>query len=300
MSLTSPGVVKTTNEVLVALAPELTMVKQFSYDISNEVADYGAKIRIPMINGGTAKQYSNDNCAETGNGNYEYPTGSLSDVFVTLSSQPKSTIPITQTDKLELPNDSFWTRAAEAGRNTIGAAISDTIGGLFTTENCEGGKVVISASDISNEKVKAKVAALRSNAAGKGRVGEYVVLLDPVYFAELINELPANVYGGDEAIRNGVIPQLFGFKAVIQAMGLPEGVKGALVPADGVAVAVRPVAIPDPSAYPECGVVTDENGFSLTAMRHTSFATAKAFYNVTALVGADIIRKAQTFYIAAS
>lgn len=300
MALTSPGVIKTTNEVLVALAPELTMVKQFSYDISDTVADYGAKVRIPMITAGSAKQYADDNCSDTGNGNYEFPTGSLSDVFVTLSSQPKATIPITATDKLELPNDSFWTRAAEAGRNTIGAAISDTVGALFTTENCTGGKLVISASDITNEKVKAKVAGLRASASAKGRVGDYVVLLDPVYFAELVNELPANVYGDAEVIRTGVIPALFGFKAVIQAMGLPDGIKGALVPADGVAIAVRPVAIPDPTAYPECGVVTDENGFSLTAMRHTSFATAKAFYNVTALVGADIIRKAETFYIAQS
>lgn len=300
MALTSPGVVKTTNEILVALAPELTMVKQFSYDISNEVADYGAKIRVPMISGGTAKQYADDNCATTGDGNYEYATGSLSDVFVTLNSQPKSTIPITQTDKLELPNDSFWTRAAEAGRNTIGAAISDEVCGLFTAETCLAGKKVISASDISNEKVKAKVAGLRADAAKKGRVSDYVVLLDPEYFAELINELPANVYGGVDPIKEGVIPQLFGFKAVLQATGLTDGIKGALVPADGVAVAVRPVAIPDPAAYPECGVVTDENGFSLTAMRHTSFATAKAFYNVTALVGADIIRKNETYYIAAS
>ena len=42
MALTSPGVIKTTNEILIGLAPEITMVKQFTYDISNEVADRGA------------------------------------------------------------------------------------------------------------------------------------------------------------------------------------------------------------------------------------------------------------------
>ena len=300
MALTSPGVVKTTNEILVALAPELTMVKEFSYDISDTVEDFGAKVRVPMIDGGTAENYGDDNCSDTNTGNYEHSTGSLSDIFVTLDKQPKVTIPITQTDKLELPNDSFWTRAAEAGRNSTGKAISGKICGLFTADNCPAGKKVIGSSDLSNEKVKAKVAGLRADAATKGRVGDYVVLLDPVYFAELINELPANIYGGVDPIKDGVIPALFGFRAVLQANDLPEGVKGALVPANGVAVAVRPVAIPDPAAYPECGVVTDENGFSLTAMRHTSFATAKAFYNVTALVGADILRKNDTFYIAAS
>jgi len=302
MALTSPGVIRTTNEVLVALAPELTMVKEFSYDISDAVADYGAKVRIPMITGGTAEQYADDTCATPGSeaGNYEHATGGLSDVFVTLNSQPKSTIPITSTDKLELPNDGFWTRAAEAGRNTIGKAISDAICGLFTTDNCLAGKKVISSSDISNEKVKQKVAALRTDAAKKGRVSDYVVVLDGAYFAELVNELPYSTFGGTDPIQNGVIPKLFGWKAVISADNLPYGIVGAVVPASGVAVAVRPVAIPDPNAYPECDVVTDENGFSVTAMRHTSFATGKAFYNVTALVGADLIRKNETYYIAAS
>lgn len=294
MALTSPGVIKTTNEILVALAPELTMVKEFSYDISNTVEDFGAKVRVPMIDGGTAENYGDDNCATTNTGNYEHATGSLSDVFITLDKQPKSTIPITQTDKLELPNDSFWGRAAEAGRNTIGKAISGKICGLFTSDNCLAGKITMASV------TKNAIAKLRTNAASKGRVSDYVLLLDGEYFADLISLLDSNVFGGTDPIQSGVVPRLYGFKAVMCANDLPDGVKGALVPAAGVAVAVRPVAIPDPAAYPECGVVTDENGFSLTAMRHTSFATAKAFYNVTALVGADILRKNDTYYIAAS
>lgn len=294
MALTSPGVIKTTNEILVALAPELTMVKEFSYDISNTVEDFGAKVRVPMIDGGTAENYGDDNCSDTNTGNYEHATGSLSDVFVTLDKQPKSTIPITQTDKLELPNDSFWGRAAEAGRNTIGKAISGKVCGLFTAENCLAGKITMASV------TKNAIAKLRTNAASKGRVSDYVLLLDGEYFADLISLLDSNVFGGIDPIQTGVVPRLYGFKAVMCANDLPSGVKGALVPATGVAIAVRPVAIPDPAAYPECGVVTDENGFSLTAMRHTSFATAKAFYNVTALVGADILRKNDTYYIAAS
>ena len=38
MALTSPGVIKTSNEILVALAPEITMVKQFTYDINKRKA----------------------------------------------------------------------------------------------------------------------------------------------------------------------------------------------------------------------------------------------------------------------
>lgn len=292
MALTSPGVIKTTNEILIGLAPEITMVKQFTYDISNEVADYGAKVRVPFLTAGEAENYGDDNCATTNTGNYAHATGSLSDVFVTLTKQPKVTVPITQTDKLELPNDSFWGKAGEAGRNVIGASISKEICGNFTAANCTGGKITMASV------TKNAIAKLRNSAASKGRIADYVLVLDGDYYADLISLLDSNVFGGVDPIQNGVISKLYGFKSIVCSYDLPDGIKGALVPADGLAVAVRPVAVPDPAAYPECGVVSDEQGFSLTALRFTDFATAKAFYNVTTLVGTALLRPAETFYIA--
>lgn len=294
MALTSPGVVKASNEILVALAPEITMVKQFTYDISDEVAYYGAKVRVPFITAGTAENYGDDNCADTHTGNYAHATGSLSDVFVTLTTQPKVTIPVTQTDKLEIPNDSFWSKAAEAGRNVIGSSISKELCGNFTAENCLAGKITMASV------TKNAIAKLRNSAASKGRIADYVLVLDGDYYADLISLLDSNVFGGVDPIQNGVINKLYGFKSIVCSYDLPEGVKGALVPADGLAVAVRPVAIPDPAAYPECGVVKDEQGFSLTALRFTDFATAKSFYNTTTLIGTAMLRKNETFYIAAA
>ena len=294
MALTSPGVVKTTNEILVALAPEITMVKQFTYDISDSVADFGAKVRVPFITAGTAENYGDDNCSDTNTGNYAHATGSLSDVFVTLSAQPKVTIPVTQTDKLELPNDSFWSKASEAGRNTIGSSISKAICGNFTAEKCLAGKITMASV------TKNAIAKLRNYAAAKGRIADYVLVLDGDYYADLISLLDSDVFGGVDPIQNGVIQKLYGFKSILCSYDMPDGVKGALVPADGLAVAVRPVAIPDPAAYPECGVVSDEQGFSLTALRFTDFATAKAFYNVTTLVGTGLIRPNEAYFIAAS
>ena len=295
MALTSPGVIKAANDVLVQLKPEITMVRAFSYDVSDAAADFGGKVRVAMISGGSAENYGDDNCSDTNTGNYEHETHGLGDCFVTLSAQPKATIKITSKDKLELPNDSFWTRAAETGRDAVGGAISKEICGLFTAANCTAGKITMATV------TKNAVAKLRTNAATKGRVGDYVLLLSGDYFADLISLLDSNVFGGTDPIQTGAVDRLYGFRSVLCANDLPDGIKGALVPASGVAVAVRPVAIPDPDAYPECGVVTDEaTGFSLTAMRHTSFQTGKAFFNVTGLVGAELVNKANVFYIAAS
>lgn len=288
MALTSPGVIKAANEILVGLAPEVNIIKQFQFDISDAVADYGDKIRVAMVDGGTAENYNADSS------NYGHVTGALSDFFVTLDSQPKSTIKITSTDKLELPNDSFWTRTAEAGKNSIAKAISSKIGGLFTTTNCAGGKITMASV------TKAALAKCRTQAASKGRVADYVLVLNPDYYADALALFDSNVYGDSDPIQDGYVKRLYGFKAVVCGYDLPEGVKGALVPAEGLAIAVRPVAIPDPSAYPECATVTDENGFSILAMRHTDFNTGASLVNVTTLVGADLARKDATFYIAQS
>lgn len=163
----------------------------------------------------------------------------------------------------------------------------------MTAANCTGGKVVLGASFTLTD-----LAALGANCAG--RKGDTVLVLEASYFDRLLGLLPANTYGSDDAIKNGTVNGLYGFRAVVRGEDLPSGIKGALVPATGIAVAVRPVAIADLSAYPEADIVTDENGFSITALRHTALATGKAYFNTTCLVGATLTQGANTKYLAAS
>lgn len=295
MALTSPGVIKSTNDILVKLGADINVIRQFAYDISDTVADYGDKVRVALVTGGTAESFS-DSCT---NANYEHVTGSLSDVFVTLDDQPKSTISISQMEKLELPNDSFWTRFAEAGAYSIGKAISTKVGGAFTTEACAGGKVVLAFDDTKTEAYNRKqLALLRTSCAG--RVADTVLILNPTNYATMLSLFPNNVYGGTDPIQAGYVERLYGFKAVVCGYDLPAGVTGALVPANGLAIAVRPVAIPDIEAYPEAGIVTDENGFSISVLRHTAFATGKAYLNATCLVGVALTQGDLTKYLAAS
>lgn len=295
MALTSPGVIKTTNEVLVKLAPEINIVKQFAYDISDTVADYGDKVRVALVTGGTAENFDPTDATK----NYEHETGALSDVFVTLDTQPKSTIGISQMDKLELPNDSFWTKSAEAGADTIAKAISTKIGGAFTTTAVTGGSATLAFDDTKSEAFNRKqIAALRAQCVG--RVADTVLLLNPENYATMLSLFSNNIYGDKDPVQDGYIEKLYGFKAVVCAYDLPAGVTGALVPSNGLAIAVRPVAIPDPAAYPEAGVVSDENGFSVSVLRHTAFATGKAYLNVTALVGVALTQPDKTKYLVAS
>ena len=286
MALTSPGLIKGANQVLVDVAPELNLIKLFAYDCSDAVAEAGAKVRVAIASGGTAESYN------ASSANYEHETGSLDDVFVTLSTQPKSTIGLTSMDALELAESPYWNTFADATGNSVSASISATIGGLFTTTNCTGGKITMASV------TKAALAGLRANCVG--RVANSVLLLAPDYYAETLSLLDSGVFGGVDPIQTGYIPRLYGFKAVAQGNDLPTGVKGVLLPSNAIAVASRTVAIPDPSCYSEYGTVKDENGFALTVLRHGSAATGKAFINTTCLFGATFVKKTWVKYIAAS
>lgn len=135
---------------------------------------------------------------------------------------------------------------------------------------------------------KANLAKLRNACAG--RVADTVLALAPAEYADALALFDSNVIGDSEAIKNGVINGLYGFKAVIQLKDLPSGVKGALIPSNAVAVASRAVAVGDDSCYREIGTVSDEFGFTMTVMRHGSAAKGKGFLNVTALWGAKVVQ----------
>jgi len=81
---------------------------------------------------------------------------------------------------------------------------------------------------------------------------------------------------------------------------LPTGVVGALVPENAVAFASRAVTVADESCYSEIGTASDENGFTLTTLRHGSPAKGKGFLNVTCLYGMKMFNGENCKYICAS
>lgn len=281
MALTSPGIIKAANDLLVKIGPEVAAVKQFAYDCSDAVEDYGQKVRVAMVTGGTCEDFSQS-------ANYEHETGSLADVFVTLNKQPKSTIALSGKDVLELANAPFWNKVAEAGRNAIANAVEKSIGDAITTALESITKETTALGTLT----LAKLAGLRSKC--KGKIGDTVLVLSPEKFDEALGLFDSSVYGGTEAVRGGVIPNLYGFKSVVR-MELPKydgtstASTAALIPSNAIAVATRAVAVGDESCYSEIGTQADENGFAITVMRHGSAATGKGFLNVTALVGATVV-----------
>ena len=48
MALTSPGLIKAANEALVGIGPDINIAKLFAYDMSDEFADYGTTVKVPV------------------------------------------------------------------------------------------------------------------------------------------------------------------------------------------------------------------------------------------------------------
>lgn len=284
MALTSPGLIKAANDALVGISADINVAKLFANDLSDEFVEFGATVKVPVATA-TAAEYN----ASTND--YENDSGSVTYVNVVLNHHPKSTMKAPNMAAYEAPNAPYWPRCTSAMVNAISGSISTGLGGLFTTTACAGGKAVLAAV------TKANIAKLRKDCLG--RVADTVLALGSDEFNEALSLFDSAVYGGTEAVRSGVIPGLFGFKAVIPMKDLPSGVIGALIPADSVAVAARGTLKTD-AGFIEAGTVADENGFPVTITRHMSPAKREEFLNADLVWGAALVQASKIKYIAAA
>ena len=120
-------------------------------------------------------------------------------------------------------------------------AIGDQLG-LEIANYVFGG--VLSSADItlsaSTPNTKAGFAGLFASAADAGaNPYDCVVALNATTFATLLGTLDSYVYGGPEAVRDGVVPGLYGFRGVVVAPTLPAGVNGFVIPWESIGVAAR-------------------------------------------------------------
>ena len=290
MALTSPGLIKAANDALVAVGPDINIASLFAVDFSDEFADYGTTVKVPIASATAAELKLNPGQGETLN-DYETDSGNVSYANVVLNHQPKATFKAPKAAAFDAPNAPYWGRVRTALVNAIDANISTVLGGLFTAAACTGGKVVLASV------TKATVAGLIEKCAG--RVASTVLALNPANYATLLSILDSTAYGGGEAIRQGYIPQLYGFKAVVCLRDLPAGVTGALIPDTSVAVAAR-ATVKDFAGFIEGDNVSDENGFTVTVTRHFSPAKRDEFLNADVLWGAALVQADKIKYIAAS
>lgn len=280
-SLTSPQLVFAANKAIIAAHRAIDSIRLFSTDFTADAVQPGTTLKIPVYKAQAAAFNAESN-------DYENPDGTVTWASITFGNHVKSTFEFTDKDFLEFARSGVWENATRASGESIALSIVDAVGGLVTAANITNDETLASIT-------LANIAALRKTCVDYGiEPSKTVLLLDPANFAVLLSLLPSLAYGGSEAIRNGVIPSLYGFKAVSEFSGFKATettLVGALIPEDAIAVAGRVVPVDSPAVYQEVGTETDpQSGLTLGIRRHGSPKTGTNFCTVEALFGAGFVQ----------
>lgn len=294
-SLTSPQLVFSAEKAIEAAHKAIVKVSLFSTNFTADAAQPGSTLKVPLFSPSTAAQF------DASANNYATVDGSLTYPSVTFANHVKHTFAFTDLDFTEIRGGGVWENAGKASGTAVGMAIASAVSGLINKTNIpKSGSPFSSKNEVVFSSVTlAATAALRDKCAKLGiDPARTVLMLEPATFASLLALLPANTFGGADAIRDGVIPSCFGFKAVVENPYLTttaaEYLVGALVPEDALAVAGRRVEVQSPKVYQEVGYTTDEaSGLTLTLRRFGKPETGENFASVEALFGAALVQPAK-------
>jgi hypothetical protein len=317
-SLLSPGLRYAANKMILELRREITKVSQFTTNFTADAAQKGSTMLVPVLSDAEAGEYN-----RTSN-NYGTVNGSIRYIPMTFNSHPKHSFGFTENDFNLVNGTGFWENAGIASARAVSRKIASTVAKLINKTNiptsgydttkfydADGDEIVptddqkaaffptfSSANEVvigTSQLTKATVAGFRAACdAANIPAGDTVLALTPAKFAELLAILDANMYGGTEAIRAGIIPFLYGYKAIIEMTELGgdgENLAGALIPATSIAIASRVLEIQNPKLYEEVGTTTDDKSeLTIQFRRGGDWTTGDSVATAECLLGAKLIQ----------
>ena len=260
-----------------AMHAEMAKLQDFVHDYTELEGRKGEAIAVPVIDLSASAEFNADT------NNYCNGQNEVDGALVNLDKHFVKSVMIT--DRQLAATDFNWLRdIATAETNVIARSINKYVFGLINETNCP-----LSATlDVSS---KTAVANLYKIATDNDiPVGDAVVVLGPVDYAKVLSYLDSNVYGGSEAIREGRIPGLYGFRSFVSSTFLPEGVKGAIVSRDAIGLASRYLE-PMEGAYPDAWRASDGDIATIGFRHFANLCTGRRYLACEALFGAKVLQK---------
>ena len=195
------------NFALQNLHAKIAPIIDFSHSFRELEDRVGAAVVVPSFTLTDAAEFN----ASTNN----YFSGTKDVVGETINLDSHLVKSCMYTDRDVVETDVQFARDYGIGiGDCIGRAIYNKVIGLLNDTN------VTNTATLGGT-AKINFADLFATVYEKGLdIDQTVLMLTPEMFAKLLGALDANVYGGDEAIRGGRIPGLYGFKAVVCTPGL--------------------------------------------------------------------------------
>lgn len=203
---------------------------------------------------------------------------SIGGTVVTLDKRYKAAVTLTDVEAGETEVN-VMRDGAKAITNAITTSVQKYVFGELSTD--------LSASFSGS--TKSAYADLFKTASDNG-LDPYncTVVFTPEYFAKLMSTLDANVYGGSDAIRDGVVPAMYGFNAIQTSPFLVEGVKGYIIDNSSFAVVTR-LDKPALDGYPVTFVGKDDSGMAIQFRAFEHLCEGREVLAGSILVGAKVI-----------
>jgi hypothetical protein len=259
------------------IGKELERIADFSTDFSDAMINsVGETVVFPLVTADAAGDF--DDAAN----NYDRPAATLRDGKVTINQRKIAGFGIKPVQAATF-HPAYWEGKARLNARSVGLSVVNSVFGLVTAANFADTAAVTLAGF-----KKGSVAGLRSTVAAAGMSpGLCTVVLNPAYFAALLADLDASVYGGGEAIRSGRIPGLYGFKSVVEAPNYAG--PGFVAYPSALAVASRVIRPLKTDAYDVFETHADEaTGLAFNTVVATATATGKTSLSVECSFGAAV------------
>lgn len=267
-------------KILKVLPAQLNFLGAFSTDVSGELLGPSKSVEVPLVEmdaAGTFNRSSN---------NFARPAMTPKTATVTFGDPIIAGFGVTA-DQASKIDKRWWEGKAELNATAVAASASTAVTSLITKTNFA--KAVTGVGTAANfaKSGVAKIAAACESSTNKLRVKFSALCLSGEYFYNLLAGLDANVYGGTEAIRNGVIPGLFGFGKVMLMHGLT--IPGFVCEPAAIAFAARGFRPADDTPYRAVREIKDpESGLALTLVEYGDGPTGDLSESVTTRIGASV------------
>lgn len=267
----------------------ITPVAQFATEFVAAKANVGDTVRVPVYAQATAAAFN-----AASNHYRSATTEGVDGVDISLTSHPISGYCLKPADVDETAIGKEWfQKAAMTTTVAVARSLASGVCGLINTTNCTATAKVLALADVT----LANLAQLRATCNTNGVAPERtVVLLSPEYYAAVLGILPWTVLGGQQAILEGRLEKLFGFKSICQVNEFTAAANGAttvgaLVPEDSIAIATRFPTVLNGATYEGVGIMTDDDtGFGVQYRIAPNLDTDTRYLSTELIYGAKVVQ----------
>ena len=262
---------------IIAAHKNIAKLNLFAKNYSELDGVYGASVAVPVYNLSASTEFnaSTNNYATT-----ETPGGCM----VTLNKHFVKSVGIT--DKQEAETGIRWiSDTTYALADNLTRAVNKTVFNSLSSDS-----ITLSASVTLTS--KSAIANLVETAYENDiAVSDAVVVLCPTTYASVLAQLDSSVFGGDEAVKYGYVPNLYGFAGFVCSGDIPSSLsaEGFIIQKDAIALANRYLPSYTEGTYQETWKSVTEEGFNIGFRRFADPSTGMNILAGDVLFGSTIV-----------